>query len=244
MPLAKWWGVLLRYRNQKNGQRRSKWKFRWTRQGKELSNSQPALSPAIAQRLKKSECIVRWWGSKFGGMRIPQLPNSKRLQLASACWHVTIEHSMGILELVRATLHGSALALVRPMYEAYIRGMWLMYAATDEDIDRAGRDKFPFNPVIVTALEKSPHFPSNPFSDVKDQSWKRLCSYTHTGYQQIGARLTSQGLNCNFQDSEILEALLWADMIALAAAAAIAIEAQNDPLAQEVLRKMKSVPKQ
>ncbi len=209
-----------------------------------MSNPQPALSPAIAQRLKKSECIVRWWRSKFDGMRIPQWPNSKRLQLAAACWLVTIEHSMAIVELVHATLHGSALALVRSMYEAYLRGMWLMYAATDEEIDRAGRDKVPPNSDIITALEKSPHFQSKPFSGVKDQSWKMLCSYTHTGYQQIGARLTPQGLGYNYQDSEILDALLWADMTALAAAAAVAIEAQNGPLAQEVLRKMKSVPKQ
>ena len=209
-----------------------------------MSKPRPALSPAIAQRLKKSECIVSWYYSKLVGMKIPQLPNSKRLQLASACWHVTIEHSTAIVELVRATLHGSALALVRLMYEAYVRGMWLMYAATDEDIDRAGRDKFPPNPVIVTALEKSPHFSSHPFSDLKNQSWKRLCSYTHTGYQQIGARLTSQGLGYDYQDSEILEALLWADTIALAAVAAVAIEAQNDPLAQEVWRKIKSVPEQ
>ena len=180
MPLAKWWGVLLRYRNQKNGQRRLKWKFRWTRQGKELSNPQPALSPAIAQRLKKSECIMRWCVSKFGGMRIPQLPNSKRLQLASACWHVTIEHSMAILELVHATLHGSALALVRSMYEAYIRGMWLMYVATDEDIDRAGRDKFPPNSNIITALEKSPHFSSNPLFRCKGSIVEKVVQlYSH-----------------------------------------------------------------
>ena len=145
-----------------------------------MSNPQPALSPAIAQRLKKSECIVRWWRSKFDGMRIPQWPNSKRLQLASACWHVTIEHSMAIVELVHATLHGSALALVRSMYEAYLRGMWLMYAATDEEIDRAGRDKVPPNSDIITALEKSPHFQSNPFSGVKDQSWKIVVQlYSH-----------------------------------------------------------------
>ena len=209
-----------------------------------MSNTRPALSPAIAQRLNKSDCIVRWYLSKLVGMEIPRLPNSKRLQLASACWHVTIEHSMAIVELVHATLHGSALALIRVMYEPYVRGMWLMYAATDEDIDRAGRDQFPSNSDIVTALEKSPHFSSQPFSDLKNQSWKRLCSYTHTGYQQIGARLTSQGLGYDYQDSEILEALLWADTIALTTAAAVAIEAQNDPLAREVRRQIKSVSEQ
>ena len=206
-----------------------------------MSKPSPALSPVIAQRLKKSECIMNWCYSKLVGVEIPQLPNSKRLQLASACWHVTIEHSMAIVELVHATLHGSALALIRVMYESYVRGMWLMYAATDEDIDRAGRDQFPSNSDIVTALEKSPHFSSQPFSDLKNQSWKRLCSYTHTGYQQIGARLTSQGLGYDYQDSEILEALLWADTIALTTAAAVAIEAQNDPLAREVWRQIKSV---
>ena len=209
-----------------------------------MSHTRPALSPAIAQRLNKSDCIVRWHLSKLVGMEIPRLPNSKRLQLASACWHVTIEHSMAIVELVHATLHGSALALIRLMYEAYVRGMWLMYAATDEDIDRAGRDKFPRTAVIVAALDRSPLFSSHPFSDLKNQSWERLCSFTHTGYQQIGARLTPQGIGFNYQNSEILEALLWADMIALAAAAAVAIEAQNDPLAQEVWRKIKSVPEQ
>ena len=211
-----------------------------------MSKPSRALSPAIAQRLKKSECIMSWYYSKLVGVKIPQLPNSKRLQLASACWHVTIEHSMAIVELVHATLHGSALALIRVMYEAYVRGMWLMYAATDEDIDRAGRDKFKFprTPVIVAALDRSPLFSSHHFSDLKNQSWERLCSFTHTGYQQIGARLTSQGLGYDYQDSEILEALLWADTIALTATAVVAIEAQNDPLAQEVWSKIKSVSEQ
>ena len=73
-----------------------------------MSKPSPELSPVIGQRLKKSECIMNWCYSKLVGVEIPQLPNSKRLQLASACWHVTIEHSMAIVELVHATLHGSA----------------------------------------------------------------------------------------------------------------------------------------
>ena len=209
-----------------------------------MSKPRAALSPAIAQRLKKSECIMSWYYSKLVGVEIPPLPNSKRLQLASACWHVTIEHSLAIVELVHATLHGSALALIRLMYESYVRGMWLMYAATDEDIDRAGRDQFPRNSDIVTALEKSPHFSSQPFSDLKNQSWKRLCSYTHTGYQQMGARLTPQGLGYDYQDSEIRAALLGADTIALAVVWAFAIVTENEPLAREVLRQIKSVPEQ
>ena len=175
----------------------------------------PALSLAINQRLQESERSMNWVHSKLDGMKIPQLPEDKRSQLASACWHVANEHSMAIVVLVRQTLHGSALTLIRPLFEAYVRGMWLMHAATNDDIDRAGRDEFPndFNRLVGELDEKFPSL--RPFSAVKNQSWGRLCSLTHTGYQQIGARFTPQGLGHGYQDSEILQALDWADMFGL-----------------------------
>ena len=202
---------------------------------REVSGPTPALSPAINQRLQESERSLNWVHSKLDGMNISQLPDDKRAQLAAACWHVAIEHSMAIVVLVRQTLHGSALTLIRPLFEAYVRGMWLMHAATKDDLDRAGRDKFPndFNRLVNELDEKFPSL--RPFSAVKKQSWKRLCSFTHTGYQQIGARLTPQGLGYDYQDSEILQALEWADMFRLLAVGAFATLTANEPLAREAL---------
>ena len=56
-------------------------------------------SPAIVQRLKKSDDLVCWVHSKLDGMDIPQLqilqlPDKKRLQLALACWHVAIDRRL------------------------------------------------------------------------------------------------------------------------------------------------------
>ena len=206
-----------------------------------VSGPTPALSPAIKQRLQESERILNWVHSKLDRMKIPQLPDDKRSQLASACWHVAIGHSMAIVVLVHETLHGSALALMRPLFEAYVRGMWLMYAATNEDIDRAGRDQFPSYSDIVTGLDKSHHFSSRPFSAMKHQTWKRLCSLTHTGSQQILARLTPQGLGYNYQDSEILEALHWADMLTLLVVVAFANLTANEPLAREALGQLRRI---
>ena len=206
-----------------------------------VSGPTPALSPAIKQRLQESERILHWVQSKLHGMKIPQLPDDKRSQLASACWHVTIDHSMAIVVLVHETLHGSALALIRPLFEAYVRGMWLMYAATNEDIDRAGRDRFPSHSDIVTGLEKSHHFSSRPFSAIKNQTWNRLCSLTHTGSHQILTRLTPQGLGYNYQDFEILEALHWADMLTLLVVVAFADLTANEPLAREALGQLRRI---
>ena len=68
----------------------------------------PTLSPTIVQRLQELDRIVHWVHSKLDGMKIPQLPDEKRSQLASACWHVAVEHSMAIVFLVGEALHGSA----------------------------------------------------------------------------------------------------------------------------------------
>ena len=212
------------------------------RQTKEqgLSGPTSALSPAIKLRLQESERIVNWVHSKLDGMKIPQLPDDKRSQFASACWHVAIDHSMAIVVLVRETPHGSALALIRPLFEAYVRGMWLMRAATNDDIDRAGRDQFPNVSRIVAELDEK--FPSvRPFSAVKDPLWSRWCSLTHTGYQQIGARLTPQDLGYDYEDSEILQALHLADMLRLLVVDAFANLTANEPLAREALDQLRRI---
>ena len=96
--------------------------------------------------------------------------------------------------LVEEKLFASALALVRPLFESYLRGTWLLNAAAEAQIDDAGRDRFPGAGDMVGDLEKV----GLSLTHVKQQWWKTLCSYTHTGYQQIGARLTSEGLGSNY----------------------------------------------
>jgi hypothetical protein len=188
-------------------------------------------SSVVAERLKESDRIVHWVHSKLNGTRIPQLPDDKRAQLSCACWSVTVEHSMAIVVLVHESLFGSALALIRPMFEAYVRGTWLKHAASDDDVDRAGRDQFPNDfDRLVTELEKTGHA----FSNLKQQSWKQLCSFTHTGYRQIGARLSAEGIGSYYSNEEITEALLWADIITLNAVLAFANLRHDEPLIQEI----------
>lgn len=111
-----------------------------------------------------------------------------------------------------------------------------MHAATDDEVDRAGRDQFPndFNR-MVDGVEKAGHIVGGALVGLKKDSWSRLCSFTHTGYQQIGARLTPEGLGYDYQDGEILQALEWADGITLMSLMAFAGLTANETLANEAL---------
>ena len=68
----------------------------------------------------------------------------------------------------------------------------------------------------------------------KAEWWKRLCSFTHTGYQQIGARLTPDGLGYGYTLIEVDQALQWADAIALLVVVSFASVMRNDAVAVEV----------
>ena len=196
----------------------------------------PSFDAALSEALKESERTLIRVADSINGLRLPGLPHDKQLQLAAGCMHTAIEHGQAIVVLVQEKCFGSALALQRPLVEAFSRGLWLRYAATDDEITRAGRDKFPPNSKIVQALE--PRFGTD-FSYLTAESWAILCSYTHTGFQQIGARLTPDGLRSNYRLDEVQQGLRSSDLIQLASAVELAVAAGDEQLGKDILGRMK-----
>ena len=186
----------------------------------------------VAARLRKSEDLLDWINEHLHGLTVPRLPE-KRIHIACGAWHVGIEYHQAIVILVQAGLFAAAMALVRPILEAFVRGMWLVYAATDAEVDRAGEDHFPNNiDKLISDLKRAKQVPHEELAQIKSRSWKRLCSYTHTGYQQIGGRLTMEGVGYDYSHSEMVEPLIWADWIAVLIMNAFARVAENVSLTQ------------
>ena len=203
-----------------------------------VDEQHPSFDAGVARSLKESERTLIWVADSITGQRLPDLPHDKRLQLAAGCLHMAIEHGQAIVVLTQEKCFGSALALQRSLFEAFSRGLWLRYAAADEEVARAGRDKFPSNSKIVDAL--TPRFDAN-FSYLTVESWRTLCSYTHTGFQQIGARLSGDGLRSNYWLDEVQQALRSSDLIQLASATELAVAAGNEPLAKNISGRIKQM---
>jgi hypothetical protein len=190
----------------------------------------------IRTRVQGSTEVMLWVAQRLDGYKLRGLPTSKRQAIVAGAWHVAVEHDQAIVLLVQERLYGSALALVRVLFEAYLRGLWLLYAATDAKVEDAGRDRFPDATTMVTDLEAK----GLSLTKVKSESWRRLCSYTHTGYQQIGARLTTSGLGSDYPDDEVIQALTWADTVVLNTVIQFAVLGDDEPLAREALARLKA----
>ena len=191
----------------------------------------------LAIYLEKSMEVIVFVDDRLDGLTIHNLPDDKRLQLAGACLHQAIEHAQAIVVLVHVGLYGSAFALQRILFEAFVRGLWLRYVATDTQLNNVKKDRFPTVNEIIANFSPLGEMKES-LSCLKTELWERLCSYTHTGSEQIFARLSSDGLKSNYERAEIEMALRYSDMIHLSVGIELALAANNESLAEEFLERM------
>lgn len=193
----------------------------------------------IATSLEASINLSDQVAACLDGLKMPDLPYNKKLQLAMPCQHLAIEHGQAIICLVDKGLYGSALALQRPMFEAIVRGVWIRYSATDKEVEKATDGKFPHTEIMVN---NSPRWEDQnstpPLNEIKEIWWKRFCDYTHGGSGQIRARLSNSGLQANYNNADVIAALRWSDMTQLYSGVEIADAACNVSLAKEFLNCM------
>ncbi len=195
-----------------------------------------SINLQITRALEKSKSLVGFVAEGLNGLKIEELPQNRRLKLAMACQHLAIEHSQAIIALVDNKWYGSALALQRPLFDAVVRGVWLRYAATDDEIDKAAEGEFPTLEEMTSRSPKSMNQgDAAPLKVPKDLWWRRLCGYTHGGPEQLLARLDHTGIRANYSQEEILATLRWSDMAQLCAGVQMADAAGNGPLAQTFL---------
>jgi hypothetical protein len=199
------------------------------------------VTPALSKRVTQSEQNASWVHGMIDGLAIPSLPTEKRLQLAGACWAAVIDYHQGIVLLTRAGYYGSARALIRPLFEAYIRGVWLKIAATDHEVETAGQDRFPRFGRMIDVIEVTERVPGDRLTELKAAWWGRMSNLADTGSQQIGTRLTPEHLGNRHHLDEIVDALTWADWTAIQAVRGFGMVAGNTELVRAADEQVRTV---
>lgn len=78
-----------------------------------------------------AEALIERLARRMDGL---DLAATERNRLSAACFRQALEHHEAVVQLVRRTLFGSALALLRPLFEHYVRGIWLAKCASAADL--------------------------------------------------------------------------------------------------------------
>jgi hypothetical protein len=157
---------------------------------------------------------------------------------------LAMEHATSTLLLINAELYPSAYALTRPQFEGLVRGIWLMYAASDLWVEKLGEpltqesarraNEGPMPALMLEELDKAPNAPAPivaQLKEYKEVTWKGMNSYAHGGLHPLARALTGYPAQLSYdvvRNSNAITALT----------VQLASILSGDPKAMETVRRM------
>lgn len=119
-----------------------------------------------------------------------------RYEVALVGCAMAMEHALSLRLLVKTACYTSAMALMRLQYEALTRSVWLLYAATDLQVEtlsaplslesEATAKKMPiFSVMLDQVVAKAPLQASSLLVSFKDTSWHAMNSFVHSGIHPL-----------------------------------------------------------
>ena len=119
-----------------------------------------------------------------------------RFSVAMNACEIAFEHATGLRTLIQAGLSASATALLRVQFEALTRAMWLLYAASETDIEtlqgplnldtQKAANKLPMLVEMLKALKKvAPPTAIRPLLQFKELSAGPMNSFVHSGVHPL-----------------------------------------------------------
>lgn len=130
-------------------------------------------------------------------IRLPPYDESMRIQSSRIMCSIAFEHAESAKILIASGNLTSATGLVRLQFEALVRAMWLLYAASDEAVAKLSakltaesaqkaNNNLPMLSEMLKKLEgKAPQEPLDMLLEFKEYSWKALSSFVHGGIHAI-----------------------------------------------------------
>jgi hypothetical protein len=149
------------------------------------------------------------------------VPSDDRSRLSLALLQLVQEHHASIVILIQHQQYGSAFALLRPLYEAYVRGVWLARVASEREFSRFQRDENFSLKDLASKVSVLPTFDGTNFAGLAGRALNAMHSYTHNGYLASVRRQSPDAIEPAYEVAEIREVLEVAQALGVLATAEI-----------------------
>ncbi|RJX33044.1 MAG: hypothetical protein C4516_03095 [Oxalobacter sp.] len=157
--------------------------------------------------------------------------NDLRSRTVAACLAVSQQHHNAILILLSRNppLEATSFALLRPLVESVIRGLWLSHAATDAQINEYVRSGTKLDMAsMMKSLDEE--IGLNSYKGLYQKNWSILSAYTHTGELQVQRWLTTAHVEPKYSEQAVSELVELSGLVAKLACEAlleISLEPEN-----------------
>lgn len=136
---------------------------------------------------------------------------TEKNRAAAASFGIAQDHHAAIVSLMKNTFYSSSFALLRSLFEAYLRGLWLKHCATDTQVSIFFRGGEPPK-TMVADIESTEAFTDGVLSRIKKDNWSAMCSFTHTGGLHLQRWQSQDCVEPTFPPEELEACLNWAEL--------------------------------
>ncbi|ELB2784587.1 MULTISPECIES: DUF6988 family protein [Vibrio harveyi group] len=129
--------------------------------------------------------------------------SSDRKVVSASFLHLSFEHHVSIYHLLKIGNHGSAFALLRPQKEAFIKGIWLLRCANDEQVVKFMKeDKLPAMKKLFRDVEQTKGYKHGYLSKHLNSINDLLHDYTHGGSIQTSSRYQGEKISSIYSQGQ------------------------------------------
>lgn len=176
-------------------------------------SNEKKLTAVPDQEIDDFKWVIGWIAATTGKI---SMPSTDRNRSAAACFAIAQEHHEAIVRLAEHRLFASSFALLRVVFEAYVRGLWLSLCATDNEVSRFIALKEPPKlDELLKAIDSHDMFTDTPLSGYKVRNYKQLCAFTHTGGHQIMRWNHDSGIEPVYQINDVMSVIVTSEQLSL-----------------------------
>jgi hypothetical protein len=164
---------------------------------------------------------------------------TEKNRAAAASFGIAQDHHAAIVFLLKNTFHSSSFALLRSLFEAYLRGLWLKHCATGAQVSAFFRGGEPPKN-MVAEIESTEAFTGGVLSRIKKENWGAMCAFTHTGGLHLQRWQSQDGVEPTFVPEELEECLNCAELFGAMAGLELVQLSKSGANGSDVLQLMKT----
>lgn len=156
--------------------------------------------PSFTQSIKVAKDLAIWVHERTNEKEIP---GAIRVRTGVAILQLSGDLANAILVLLEANLPGPALTLARPLFEGYVRSVWLLEFASEDDVEKFNKGKCPEFHKLLSAIGNDEITGGAWIHANKKANWNSFNDLTHGGSEHVRRRSSEDAVEANYPESEL-----------------------------------------
>ncbi len=186
------------------------------------------ISGKLRAKIDESKSLSTEFGQLVNSMHFVA---NIRHRLSGGCFDLALEYHIGVIELIESRVAACAFPLLRSMYEAHIRGVWLQFFAGAEDLENFQKGHTKQLDKMVREISVHATWKNAGYAKFQADAKNILDDYVHAGFRTVSRRISADAIEQNHDEDQEISALEFADLLSLKSTQQIVFLAGNADIA-------------